>query len=30
MAKRRRKTIVVCTACHNHIHPGQSTATLTA
>jgi group II intron reverse transcriptase/maturase len=29
MANRRRKTLVVCTACHDHIHTGQSTAPLT-
>ena len=23
MAKRRRKTLVVCAACHDHIHPGH-------
>ncbi|AII10959.1 reverse transcriptase/maturase family protein [Rhodococcus opacus] len=26
MAKRRRKTLVVCTTCHDHIHTGQSAA----
>ena len=25
MVKRRRKTLVVCPACHGSIHPGQST-----
>ena len=30
MAKRRRKTLVVCAACHDHIHTGQPAATLTA
>jgi group II intron reverse transcriptase/maturase len=30
MAKRRRKTLVVCSACHDHIHRGRPTATLTA
>jgi group II intron reverse transcriptase/maturase len=30
MARRRRKTLVVCAACHDHIHTGQPTATLTA
>ena len=29
MAKRRRKTLVVCDACHANIHAGQPTATLT-
>jgi group II intron reverse transcriptase/maturase len=29
MAKRRRKTLIVCGACHDHIHTGQPTATLT-
>jgi group II intron reverse transcriptase/maturase len=29
MAKRRRKTLVVCGACHDDIHIGQPTATLT-
>jgi hypothetical protein len=29
MAKRRRKTLVICTACHTAIHDGQPTATLT-
>ena len=29
MAKRRRKTLVVCAACHTAIHNGQPTATLT-
>jgi hypothetical protein len=30
MAKRRRKTLVVCTPCHDHIHAGRPpTATLT-
>jgi Type II intron maturase len=30
MARRRRKTLVVCAACHEHIHAGQPTAQLTA
>jgi group II intron reverse transcriptase/maturase len=30
MVKRRRKTLVVCTACHDHIHEGRPTTTLTA
>jgi group II intron reverse transcriptase/maturase len=30
MARRRRKTLVVCAACHDHIHNGQPTAKLTA
>ena len=30
MARRRRKTLVVCADCHNHIHTGQPTAHLTA
>jgi hypothetical protein len=25
MAKRRRKTLVVCPACHDTIHPGRTT-----
>jgi len=29
MTKRRRKTLVVCDACHGRIHPGQPAATLT-
>jgi group II intron reverse transcriptase/maturase len=29
MAKRRRKTLVVCAACHTAIHDGQPTATST-
>ena len=29
MAKRRRKTLVVCATCHTAIHDGQPTATLT-
>jgi group II intron reverse transcriptase/maturase len=29
MANRRRKTLVVCQTCHDNIHPGQPTATLT-
>jgi group II intron reverse transcriptase/maturase len=29
MARRRRKTLVVCTACHNQIHSGRPTAPLT-
>jgi hypothetical protein len=29
MANRRRKTLVVCQTCHDSIHPGQPTATLT-
>jgi group II intron reverse transcriptase/maturase len=27
MAKRRRKTLVVCADCHNHIHAGESVTT---
>jgi hypothetical protein len=27
MAKRRRKTLVVCRPCHQHIHAGRPTAT---
>jgi hypothetical protein len=30
MAKRRRKTLIVCAACHTAIHGGQPTATTTA
>jgi hypothetical protein len=30
MARRRRKTLVVCADCHDHIHAGQPTAHLTA
>jgi group II intron reverse transcriptase/maturase len=30
MARRRRKTLIVCAACHDHIHAGQPTANLTA
>lgn len=30
MTKRRRKTLVVCGSCHERVHVGQSTATLTA
>jgi hypothetical protein len=30
MAVRRRKTLVVCAACHENIHAGQPTAQLTA
>lgn len=30
MARRRRKALVVCGTCHDHIHTGQPTATLTA
>lgn len=30
MARRRRKTLVVCAACHDHIHAGPLTANLTA
>ncbi|MGQ0775488.1 MAG: reverse transcriptase domain-containing protein [Pseudonocardiales bacterium] len=30
MAKRRRKTLVVCHPCHDHIHTGTPTAELTA
>jgi hypothetical protein len=30
MAQRRRKALVVCAACHDHIHTGQPTTTLTA
>jgi hypothetical protein len=29
MAKKRRKTLVVCATCHTAIHDGQPTATLT-
>jgi predicted HNH restriction endonuclease len=29
MAKRRRKTLVVCAGCHTAIHNGQPTATPT-
>jgi group II intron reverse transcriptase/maturase len=29
MARRRRKTLIVCAACHDHIHVGQPTANLT-
>jgi group II intron reverse transcriptase/maturase len=29
MAKRRRKTLVVCAACHATIHPGRPTASIT-
>jgi hypothetical protein len=29
MAKRRRKTLVVCRACHDDIHAGQQTAKIT-
>ena len=29
MAKRRRKTLVVCGPCHDHIHTGKPTVTLT-
>jgi predicted HNH restriction endonuclease len=29
MAKRRRKTLVVCHACHNTIHARQPTTALT-
>jgi len=29
MANRRRKTLVVCTSCHDHIHTGQPAITLT-
>lgn len=29
MAKRRRKTLVVCAACHDYIHTGTPVATLT-
>jgi group II intron reverse transcriptase/maturase len=29
MADRRRKTLVVCTTCHDHIHSGQPTQSLT-
>jgi hypothetical protein len=29
MADRRRKTLVVCTTCHDHIHAGQPTQSLT-
>jgi hypothetical protein len=28
MAKRRRKPLVVCRACHDNVHAGQPTATL--
>jgi hypothetical protein len=27
MAKRKRKTLVVCTRCHHYIHVGRATAT---
>jgi hypothetical protein len=27
MAQRRRKTLVVCAACHHDIHAGRATAT---
>jgi group II intron reverse transcriptase/maturase len=30
MARRRRKALVVCTGCHEHIHAGKPTAILTA
>jgi group II intron reverse transcriptase/maturase len=30
MAKRRRKTIVVCQACHDHVHDGQHASPLSA
>jgi len=30
MARRRRKTLIVCAACHDYIHTGQTTAHLTA
>jgi group II intron reverse transcriptase/maturase len=30
MTRRRRKTLIVCAACHDHIHAGQPTANLTA
>ena len=30
MARRRRKALVVCAACHDHIHTGQPTAKFTA
>jgi hypothetical protein len=30
MARRRRKTLVVCAGCHNHIHTREPAATLTA
>jgi len=30
MAHRRRKTLIVCAACHDYIHTGQPTANLTA
>jgi hypothetical protein len=30
MTRRRRKTLVVCANCHDHIHTGQPTAHLTA
>ncbi|MGE5827511.1 MAG: RNA-directed DNA polymerase [Micromonosporaceae bacterium] len=29
MARRRRKTLVVCQTCHDTIHAGTSTPTLT-
>jgi hypothetical protein len=29
MANRRRKTIVVCAACHDHIHAGGAAPRLT-
>jgi hypothetical protein len=30
MAKMRRKSLVVCAACHDHIRTGQTTTTHTA
>jgi group II intron reverse transcriptase/maturase len=30
MTRRRRKTLIVCAACHDHIHAGQPTPNLTA
>ncbi len=30
MTRRRRKTLIVCAACHDHIHAGHPTANLTA
>jgi hypothetical protein len=29
MAKRRRKTLVVCGACHETVHSGQPTTPIT-
>jgi len=30
MARRRRKTLITCADCHQHIHTGQPTTNLTA